>query len=156
MALASEILARAFESRKGPLPDIGDEDLVRNFLSLDKELNLMAMLRNLNAANAEVSENKNTILVFGGTRELEVLTYRDATEALRSLFELEKSQPGRDIVLVRADSSDQVRLAFRNYFNVARDFIKYVDRGCTKLSHRRVVETRQRRKGTRRTTRKKK
>jgi hypothetical protein len=156
MALASEILARAFESRKGPLPDIGDEDLVRNFLSLDKELNLMAMLRNLNAANAEVSENKNTILVFGGTRELEVLTYRDATEALRSLFELEKSQPGRDIVLVRADSSDQVRLAFRNYFNDARDFIKYVDRGCTKLSHRRVVETRQRRKGTRRTTRKKK
>jgi hypothetical protein len=36
-------------------------------------------------------------------------------------------------VLVRADTSEEVRLAFRNYFSDARDFIKHVEDGCTKL-----------------------
>jgi hypothetical protein len=69
---------------------------------------------------------------------LDVRTYRDATEALRNLFELEKEFPGRDIVLVRADTSDEVRLAFKNYFSDARDFIDLVERGCQKLSQRKV------------------
>lgn len=144
LALASEILARAFEGAKGAHPELADEDVVRRFLALDKKLNLLTMLRGLNAADAEVTSNRNTILVFGGAGELEVLTYRDATEALRSLFELEKERPGQDIVLVRADTSDEMRLAFRNYFTDARDFIHYVERGCEKLSHRKVVATRHR------------
>jgi hypothetical protein len=37
-----------------------------------------------------------------------------APEALRALFELEKQMPDRDIVLVRADTSDEVRPAFKN------------------------------------------
>ena len=60
--------------------------------------------------------------------------YRDATEALRALFELEKEHPERDIVLVRADTSDEVRLAFKNYFSDARDFIQLVEVGCAKLT----------------------
>jgi putative GTP pyrophosphokinase len=140
MALASEILARAFEGAKGPYPNISDEQLVREFLSKEKDLNLMGMLRGLNAAKTDVSDNRNTILVYTGSGDLDIYTYRDATEALRNLFELEKELPGRDIVLVRADTSAEVRLAFRNYFTDARDFIRYVERGCEKLSHRKVIE----------------
>lgn len=144
MALASEVLSRAFEGAKGPHPALSDEEVVRRFLAIDKKLHLMSMLRGLNAADTEVSSNRNTILVFGGAGELETHTFRDATEALRALFELEKEMPGRDIVLVRADSSDEVRLAFRNYFTDARDFIRYVERGCERLSRRKVIETRRR------------
>jgi putative GTP pyrophosphokinase len=42
--------------------------------------------------------------------------------------------PDRDIVLVRADTSEDVRLAFKNYFSDARDFIGLVEDGCARLS----------------------
>lgn len=134
MAFSSEILARAFEKSKGPLPDIEDRKLVRDFLSLDNELGLLRTLRGLNAADKAVTENRNTILIFSPTGDLEVKTYRDATDALQTLFDLERQHPEYDIVLVRADTSDEVRLAFKNYFSDARDFIKLVEDGCAKLS----------------------
>ena len=71
--------------------------------------------------------------IFSASGELEIREFRDAPDALRALFELEKQMPEHDIVLVRADTSDEVRIAFRNYFSDARDFIKLVDDGCAKL-----------------------
>ncbi|MBU1222788.1 MAG: RelA/SpoT domain-containing protein [Gammaproteobacteria bacterium] len=134
MALASEILARAHEGMTGPIPDIQDRDLVAQFLALDNELGLLKTLRGLNAANRAVSAKRNAILIFGSTGDLEVRTFRDAPDALRALFELERELPDRDIVLVRADTSDEVRLAFRNYFSDARDFIRLLEAGCEKLA----------------------
>lgn len=133
MTYASEILARAHEGMKGSIPNISDRDLVEKFLMLDAEIGLLRMLKGLNAANKTVSTNRNTILIFSGTGNLDVRTFRDAPDALRALFELERKMPDHDIVLVRADTSDEVRLAFRNYFSDARDFIRLVDTGCAKL-----------------------
>src|SRR5262249_5815922 len=134
MALASEILARAHENARGPFPELDDRQVVREFLALDDELSLLQTLRGLNAANKAVSENRNAILIFSGSSDLEIRTFRDAPDALRSLFDLEKQFPDRDIVLVRADTSEEVRLAFKNYFSDARDFIRMVEDGCAKLS----------------------
>ncbi|MFH2067388.1 MAG: RelA/SpoT domain-containing protein [Pseudomonadota bacterium] len=136
MALTSEILSRSFESLKGPVPVISDVDLVKNFLKADEELGLLKMLRGLNSADTEISVNRNAILIFSESGSLEVKSYRDATEALRSLFELEKRLPSKDIVLVRADTSEDVRFAFKNYFSDAQDFIQMVEDGCQKLSGR--------------------
>ncbi len=133
MAFASEILARVHENLKGPFPDLPDSDLVSQFLVLDKELGLLMTLRGLNAANRDVSNRRNTILIFSGSDELEIRTFRDAPDALRALFELERAMPERDIVLVRADTSEEVRLAFRNYFSDASDFIRLLEEGCAKL-----------------------
>lgn len=134
MAYASEILARAHEGTTGPIPDISDHELAENFLSLDKELNLIKTLRGLNSANKAVSEKRNAILIFGKSGALDVRTFRDAPDALRALFELERQFPDQDIVLVKADKSDDVRLAFKNYFSDARDFIKLIETGCEKLA----------------------
>lgn len=134
MALASEILARAYEKSKGPFPEIENRELVQRFLDLDQEIGLLRTLRGLNAADKAVTENRNAILIFSTTGDLEVQTFRDATAALRALFELEKKLPEHDIVLVRADTSDEVRLAFKNYFSDARDFIEMVEDGCAMLS----------------------
>lgn len=136
MALASEILARAHEDMKGPIPDIGNEQLVREFLAADKELGLLQMLRGLNAVDKTVSDNRNAILIFNQNQPLEIKTYRDATDALRALFDLEKQYPGQDIVLVKAATTDEMRLAFKNYFTDARDFIARIEEGCTALSGR--------------------
>lgn len=134
MALASEILARAYEDGRGPFPDLPDHDLVDAFLAAEKDIALLETLRGLNAADKTVSAKRNAILIFSEGRPLEVKSYRDATEALRNLFLLEKEMPDRDIVLVRADTSDEIRLAFKNYFSDARDFIRLVEDGCTKLA----------------------
>lgn len=135
MALASEMLARAYERSAGPFPDLADRDVLEQFLALDKELSLMQTLRGLNRAKSEISHKRNTILIFSESGDLESKSYRDATDALRALFELEKQQPQSDIVLVRADSSEEVRLAFRNYFSDAREFVRLMDSACAKLSH---------------------
>ena len=134
MALASEMLARAFEDRKGPFPEKSDREILEEFLKIDKELQLINTLRGLNQAKSEVSDKKNTILIFSNKGELEVKSYRDATDALRALFILEEQMPQNDIVLVRADSSEEVREAFRNYFSDAREFIRLIDKACEKLS----------------------
>jgi ppGpp synthetase/RelA/SpoT-type nucleotidyltranferase len=134
MALASEILARYCENSKSCCPDLSDEELVKEFLILEKELNLLPLLRSLNAADRPVSKKKNAILIFSSEGALEIREYRDAPDALRALFILENENVGKDVVLVRADSSDEVRIAFKNYFSDATEFIKLVEDGCHKLS----------------------
>ncbi len=135
MALASEILARAFEDSTGPHPELTARELLETFLALDDELHLLEMLRGLNSASKAVTEKRNAILIFGQSGDLEIREFRDATEALKALFKLEKEIVDADIVLVRADTSDDVRLAFKNYFSDARDFIDLVEAGCERLGH---------------------
>lgn len=142
MALASELLARAHEQQTGPFPSALNKEVLDEFLSLDNELHLMQTLRGLNTAKDDVTDKRNSILIFSKEGELEVLNFRDATDALRALFDLEKRMPDQDIVLVRADTSEEVRLAFRNYFNDAREFVRLVNTACAKLSGRRVLERR--------------
>lgn len=139
MLFASEILARAHEGRTSALPHLSDEELLQRFVEIDHELQLLNLLRKLNAADTEVNANRNVILIFSETEELETRSYASAAEALRVLFDLEQKNPGQDIVLVRADTSDDVRTAFRNYFSDAREFINLVDEGCRKLAGDRVL-----------------
>ena len=142
MAYASEILARAYEASRGPHPALEDRDVVSSFLKLDEELGLLAMLRSLNATDQTTSSKRNLILIYSGEKALEVVAFRDAPDALRALFELEKAHPDKDVVLVRADTTDEVRLAFKNYFSDARDFIRMVEDGCAKLSRASPKSTR--------------
>jgi len=47
--------------------------------------------------------------------------------------------PDCDMVLVRADTGDEVRLAFKNYFSDATDFIRLVEAGCQALTHAKII-----------------
>jgi hypothetical protein len=141
------MLARVHEKMTSSLPDVESQELLREFLELDNELRLMQTLRGLNGAKSDVTDKRNSILIFSPDGDLEVKSFRDATDALRALFVLEKQMPDRDIVLVRADTSEEVRLAFRNYFKDAREFVRLVDHACTSLSGRRVGKMRTLRKG---------
>jgi ppGpp synthetase/RelA/SpoT-type nucleotidyltranferase len=142
MALASELLARAHEQQTGPFPAKSDQDVLDEFLSLDNEIHLMQTLRGLNSVKGDVTDKRNSILIFSKEGNLEVRSFRDATDALRALFTLEKDMPDQDIVLVHADTSAEVQLAFRNYFTDAREFVRLVDKACTQLSGRIVVQGR--------------
>lgn len=136
MLYASEILARAHEGLQGHRSDLTDREAVEHFVALDKELGLIQMLRGLHAARGVHSDKRNSILIFRGEQQLEVRSYRDATDAIQALFDLEKEMPEADVVLVRADTSEEVRLAFRNYFSDASEFIRLVEDGCAELMER--------------------
>lgn len=124
MALASEILARFYEDGHGPFPEMSDEELVEQFGNLDAELHLTRNFTGLNATESETTANKNTILIFRPDGDLEAFSYRSESDALKELFRLEKENPSLDVVLVKADTSDEIRMAFRNYFSDAKEFIR--------------------------------
>lgn len=140
MALASEILARYYEGSVGPFPDVDDRELIRRFDALDNELHLVRNLTGLNSVESEASANRNTILIFKPDGELETISYKESSDALRELFKLEKENPSLDVVLVKADSSEEIRMAFRNYFSDAKDFVRllteaigYFNSGCKEI-----------------------
>lgn len=133
MALSSEILARVYEGKKGAYPDLDDKELVKRFVDLDHELSLIQTLKGLNRTSTEITENKNVILIFNENGDLEIRTFKDATSALKELFKLEKEKPTKDIVLVKADSGEDVQIAFKNYFSDASDFITLIENGCKEL-----------------------
>jgi hypothetical protein len=91
-------------------------------------------LHGLNEVDAEVSSRKNVILIISPDGELETKTYRNATDAIRNLFELENNRPSFDIVLVKADTPEDVRFAFKNYFSDTRDFVQLLEDAFTALS----------------------
>ena len=137
MVYASEIIARTHEGLKSFLAEMPDDQVLQGFVDLDQALGLLSLLRSLNAANSLVSENRNVILIFSED-DLETRSFPSDTEAIQALFELERENPGKDIVLVRADTSDAVRNAFRNYFSDAREFIDLIQLGCEILARGRV------------------
>lgn len=133
MMLSSEILARSHENLKGPYPDLSNTELLEKFSKIDIILNLLNRLRGLIAVKKASSENRNAILIFSKSTDLEIRTFRTAPDALRALFELEKEMPENDIVLVKADKSEDIRLAFKNYFSDANDFVRLVEDGIKKI-----------------------
>ncbi|WP_220376884.1 RelA/SpoT domain-containing protein [Cupriavidus taiwanensis] len=132
MALASEILARAFEHRTGPFPHLGSRDVVKQFLRLDEKLRLRSTLRGIGRQQLQLFDDyTNRILVF--SNKLEVHSFTRSADAVKALFELEQLQPLNDIVFVKSESEDAMRLAFKNYFTDVGDFLTWLHRGCQDL-----------------------
>jgi hypothetical protein len=136
MSMTSEILARAHEDMPGPMPDIENKKLVERFDSLDKQIHLTASLAGLNQSEISTGDKKNAILIFHQDGKLDVETFANAPAALIRLFEIEKNNPELDVVLVRADTSDEVRFAYKNYFSDAKDFLNLLRTGKKKIKSR--------------------
>lgn len=134
MSLASEILSRAHEGMTGAHPGLNSKELLDRFSELDNELHLVRTLAGLNSPEAAISRNRNSILIFKPDGGLSIISFKEATDAMRELFRLEKESPDLDIVLVKADSNEEIRLAFKNYFSDAKDFIRLLVSGQKALS----------------------
>lgn len=70
---------------------------------------------------------------YVGYGELEAFSYKNETDALKELFRLEKENPTLDVVLVKADTSEEIRMAFRNYFSDAKDFVRLLAEAIEKF-----------------------
>ena len=131
---ASEIMSRAFENNNSCLSNLSNRDVVEGFDKLDSHLKFMQKLEGLNTTDKKIFEQKPFLLIFEDD-ELDVKPFKSIPNALKMLFKLEKEDnPSRDIVLVRAIESSDVRLAFKNYFSDAKDFIDKINEGRRKLT----------------------
>jgi putative GTP pyrophosphokinase len=53
--------------------------------------------------------------------------------ATKALFQLEKDNPDDNVMLVQADTFEQIRSAYRNYFSDATEFLVAIEGGCKAL-----------------------
>lgn len=114
--------------------------MVTRFFALEAEINVIRMLKGL--VHAIYDERKysggNMILQFShsGLQIHEVGGDKDATT---EYFRLEKENPDDDIVLVNADTFDEIRSAYRNYFSDPSEFLDYINRGCVALGGKKFL-----------------
>ena len=139
MKLTSEILARSFEGSVSCHAAMSSKDVVSEFLRLDSELGFLDLLRGLNASQNKDVKSTNFIFMFKDGKPLEIKSFRYTPEALRSLFALERENPDMDIVLVQGNSTEDVRIAFKNYFSDAKEFIKLIEKGCEIMSGVKII-----------------
>jgi len=132
MALASEMLARVHEGLFSCFPEMDNGKLVRTFIELDADLEILRKLKNANPEQSSVKNYDNYILIFGD--KLEVRPFRYESEALHHLFQMEREYPSLDIVLVRTKDKKELKLAFKNYFKDASEFLDLIEKCVTSLS----------------------
>lgn len=138
-AVASELMARAHEERTGPLATLSNDTLVSEFRRLDRKLGIMERLTSAVYQNPPIKRGKNVILVFylHGEQKLEVHSYDSIGPAQKAYTKYEKELGGKaDIVLVKAERTEDLKRAFQNYFTDARDFVDLVKNAAERLTDR--------------------
>jgi len=137
MLLASELLARKYEPGypNNKLKDLNNIDLVQEFKARNRDLDLTSLLRELEVAKGKgpIHGKKNAILILPSSNPLEIKWYDSGVNARKALFDLEKSRPDDDIVLVKADTFESMRTSYKNYFHDSHAFLKLINEACESL-----------------------
>lgn len=129
--IASELIARRFEGSTSCLPDTPLADLKTAFADCENSTRIIELFRRVNTKVVDIDFRKNNILVFPYVRsedenasELEIYSFDNVFKAIeRYNFLEEKWSDNADVVLVRADSFDNMKVTFRNYFADTADFV---------------------------------
>jgi hypothetical protein len=124
--LASELLARHFESLTGALPLLSDDEIKSEFIQLESELGIIDGLKKLHKEKIDLPSSKNIVLHFANSG-LIAKGFRSSTFALEHRNSLEISHPNDDVVYVRGNSSNHIKSAFRNYFRDSKEFVSYIE-----------------------------
>lgn len=135
-AIASELLARRFEGRTSCLPDAQVGDLKKELLELEDQTRILQLFRRVNSKIVEIDFKKNNILIFPfvsnaedeNNNELKIESFYTVNLAIDRYNILEKELEGKaDVVLVRADTFENLRVTFRNYFADTSEFTSNLD-----------------------------
>ena len=134
-AISSEMLARRFEGTTSCLPDVPYNQLKERITELEHNARILQLFRRVNSKVVNIDFKMNNILVFPfvdrgdeNDSDLEIIPYESVKMAIDRYNHLEREREGRaDIVLVRADSFENLRITFRNYFADTTEFVASLD-----------------------------
>jgi len=132
--LASELIARHFEGSKSCLPDFSLSEVKDKFRECENSTRILELFKRVNSKVVDIDFRKNNVLVFPyvrvedeNTSDLEVYSFDNVFRAIERYNALEEKMSDRaDVVLVRADSFDNMRVTFRNYFADTTDFVAMI------------------------------
>lgn len=124
--LVSELFARHYESRLGPLPTLPIDDIKNEINLFENELGIINGLSRLHKERVDLPVSKNIVLHFGQER-LMAKGFRSSTKAIEYRNHLEMQFPSDDIVYVRGNNSTHIKSAFRNYFRDSKEFVALVE-----------------------------
>lgn len=138
---SSEILARYFENLNASHPDISDDSLVDKINELENNTRILQLFRRVNSKVVDIDFKMNNILVFPfvdqsdeNQSELEILPFTSVKQAIDRYNSLEKEREGTaDVVLVRADNFENLRITFRNYFADTTEFVAHMDEAMSEM-----------------------
>lgn len=117
------------------LPNYSDQELRDLLHGLEEQTRILQLFRRVNSKVVNIDFSMNNILIFPfvnqdmeNQSELEVLPFRNVNVAIDTYDMLEKTHEGvADVVLVRADNFENLRITFRNYFADTTDFVRLID-----------------------------
>ncbi|MGY4398604.1 putative GTP pyrophosphokinase [Sphingomonas sp. UYAg733] len=132
---ASELIARHFEGSKSCLPNLSLRELKDKFQAYELRTRIVDLFRRVNTKVVDIDFRKNNVLVFPYVQsgdenynDLEIYSYDNIFRAIDRYNALEEKFASQaDVVLVRADSFDNMRVTFRNYFADTTDFVAMID-----------------------------
>ncbi|WP_291736726.1 RelA/SpoT domain-containing protein [Leisingera sp. F5] len=126
-AVASEILAREQEGLKRAFLEKTRDELRLRLQELETKLGILQRLEALKQFDGFEKLGKHNVLniVFSGKEHsLEVYRFNSPQKAVTKANELESEASSLNAVYVRADNPNQLRSAYRNYFNDPLDFVR--------------------------------
>lgn len=134
-SVASEILARRYEGMNASMPYASDHELKDRLRHLEDQTRILQLFRRVNSKVVNIDFKMNNILVFPlvpaqdeNRSDLEIMSFYSVSAAIDAYNRLEKEREGRaDIVLVRADNFENMRITFRNYFADTTEFVQNLD-----------------------------
>ena len=134
-AVASELLARRFENMTSCLPVATYEELKDKLRALEADTRIIQLFRRVNSKVVDIDFKMNNILLFPlvssnieNESELEVHSFSNLNLAISIYNKMEKEFEGKaDVVLVRADNFENMRITFRNYFADTTEFVSHID-----------------------------
>ena len=129
-ALASEVIARHHEDLSNSLIDLSDNQLSEELCQLERELKVFKRLSLLKQIDKDKQLKRHNVLNMvvknEGQIDLEIYTFRNAHDAIEKATDLESDLLSSNAVYVRSDNPNQLRSAYRNYFNDPVDFVELV------------------------------
>lgn len=116
-------------------PDQSIDQLRERLHALEDDTRILQLFRKVNSKVTNINFKMNNILIFPIVSEddenksdLEIISFSSVAAAIDRYNALEKEREGEaDIVLVRADNFENLRIAFRNYFADTTEFVQHLD-----------------------------
>lgn len=132
--LSSELIARCYEGSTSCLPNLSTSDIKAELYRCEGQTRILDLFRRVNTKVVDIDFRKNNILIFPyvnleqeNTSGLEIYSYDNVFRAIDRYNNLEtKWGNNGDVVLVRADSFDNMKVTFRNYFADTTDFVSMI------------------------------
>ena len=117
------------------MPYASDHELKDRLRHLEDQTRILQLFRRVNSKVVNIDFKMNNILVFPlvpaqdeNRSDLEIMSFYSVSAAIDAYNRLEKEREGRaDIVLVRADNFENMRITFRNYFADTTEFVQNLD-----------------------------